>query len=132
MMLLAVIVLRSPVKAYIKRTTLSTVLGWRGSCKMTLLFHQQYVPELPFEVSVAHSLLLQNAFSDKLAQFQFCLFLMLVVDLMHEFELGVWRAIFIHLLRILDCHNEALKHELDKRYYVIVIQSPDSSDPSLG
>jgi hypothetical protein len=40
---------------------------------------------------------------------------MLVVDLMHEFELGVWKAIFIHLLRILDCQNEGLKHELDKR-----------------
>jgi hypothetical protein len=57
----------------------------------------------------------QNAFSDKLAQFGFCLFLMLVVDLMHEFELGVWKAIFIHLLRILDCMNESLKHELDRR-----------------
>jgi len=57
----------------------------------------------------------QNAFSDKLAQFGFVLFPMLVVDLMHEFELGVWKAIFIHLLRILDCQNEALKHELDKR-----------------
>jgi hypothetical protein len=41
---------------------------------------------------------------------------MLVVDLMHEFELGVWRAIFIHLLRILDSESETLKHELDKRY----------------
>jgi len=26
---------------------------------------------------------------------------MLVVDLLHEFELGVWKAIFVHLLRIL-------------------------------
>jgi hypothetical protein len=26
---------------------------------------------------------------------------MLVVDLLHEFELGVWKAIFTHLLRIL-------------------------------
>jgi hypothetical protein len=41
---------------------------------------------------------------------------MMVVDLMHEFELNVWKAIFIHLLRILDCKNEALKHELDRRY----------------
>lgn len=41
---------------------------------------------------------------------------MLVVDLMHEFELGVWKAIFIHLLRILDSQDENLKHELDKRY----------------
>lgn len=26
---------------------------------------------------------------------------MLVVDLMHEFELGVWKALFAHLIRIL-------------------------------
>jgi hypothetical protein len=41
---------------------------------------------------------------------------MMVVDLMHEIELNVWKAIFIHLLRILDCNDEALKHELDRRY----------------
>jgi hypothetical protein len=41
---------------------------------------------------------------------------MLVVDLMHEFELGVWRAIFIHLLRILESHDGAnLIAELDCR-----------------
>jgi hypothetical protein len=26
---------------------------------------------------------------------------MLVVDMMHEFELGVWRATFIHIIRVL-------------------------------
>jgi hypothetical protein len=26
---------------------------------------------------------------------------MLVVDLLHEFELGVWKAFFTHLIRIL-------------------------------
>ena len=40
---------------------------------------------------------------------------MLVVDLMHEFELGVWKMVFIHLLCILDCVDESLKHELDKQ-----------------
>ena len=39
----------------------------------------------------------------------------LVVDQLHEFEIGVWRAVFIHLLRLLDCGNENLKHELDRR-----------------
>jgi hypothetical protein len=57
----------------------------------------------------------QNAFSSKLTQFNFSLFLLFVVDLMHEFELGVWKSVFIHLLRILDCLNENLKHELDRR-----------------
>lgn len=27
---------------------------------------------------------------------------MLVVDLMHEFELGVWKSTFIHILRVLN------------------------------
>jgi hypothetical protein len=40
---------------------------------------------------------------------------MLVVDLMHEFELGVWKALFIHLLRILASVNQGLLHELDRR-----------------
>jgi hypothetical protein len=60
-------------------------------------------------------MLCQNAFSSKLAPFGFNMFGMLAVDLMHEVELGVWKAVFIHLLRILDCQNESLKHELDRR-----------------
>ncbi|KAF8227786.1 hypothetical protein L208DRAFT_1051980, partial [Tricholoma matsutake] len=54
-----------------------------------------------------------NAFSSKLAPFGFNTFGMLTVDLMHEVELSVWKAVFIHLLCILDCQNESLKHELD-------------------
>ena len=60
-------------------------------------------------------MLCQNAFSSKLAPFGFNMFSMLAVDLMHEVELGVWKAFFIHLLRILDCVDESLKHELDRR-----------------
>lgn len=26
---------------------------------------------------------------------------MLVVDLLHEFELGVWKAVFTHIIRVL-------------------------------
>lgn len=40
---------------------------------------------------------------------------MLLIDLMHEFELGVWRAIFLHLLRILQSVDEQLLSELDRR-----------------
>ena len=43
------------------------------------------------------------------------MFGMLAVDLMHEVELGVWKAVFIRLLRVLDYQNESLKHELDRR-----------------
>lgn len=35
------------------------------------------------------------------SNFKFDVFLMLVVDLMHEFELGVWKALLTHLIRML-------------------------------
>ena len=40
---------------------------------------------------------------------------MFTPDLMHEFELGVWRTILEHILRILDAENEAIKNEFDRR-----------------
>jgi hypothetical protein len=43
----------------------------------------------------------KNVFAEKLGDLGLDPYVMLVVDLMHEFELGVWKAIFIHLLRIL-------------------------------
>lgn len=43
---------------------------------------------------------------------------MLVVDLMHEVELGVWRTLFTHLIRILDAAGLGgnLVGLLDERY----------------
>jgi hypothetical protein len=45
---------------------------------------------------------------------------MLVVDLMHEFELGVWKAIFTHLIRMLyaAAPGSRLVTELDRRYNI--------------
>jgi hypothetical protein len=43
------------------------------------------------------------------------MFSMFVVDLLHEVELGVWKSLFIHLLRILESVNQGLVHELDLR-----------------
>lgn len=40
---------------------------------------------------------------------------MLVVDLMHEFELGVWKAILIHLLRVLVAYGGTCIQELNRR-----------------
>ena len=57
----------------------------------------------------------QNVFSEHLGNFGFNMFDMVVVDLLHEVELGVWKAIFIHLLRILDRQDPSLKHELDRQ-----------------
>jgi len=45
---------------------------------------------------------------------------MMVVDLMHEFELGVWKALFTHLIRILHAASKgqpgALADVLNARY----------------
>jgi hypothetical protein len=43
---------------------------------------------------------------------------MLVVDFMHEFELGVWKALFTHLIRILHAAASGgkLATVLDERY----------------
>lgn len=59
---------------------------------------------------------MQNAFSQKLATFGFNFFDMMVVDMMHEFELGVWKNLFTHLLRILNAADKTSVNELDRRY----------------
>ncbi|GBE86161.1 hypothetical protein SCP_0900380 [Sparassis crispa] len=41
---------------------------------------------------------------------------MFVPDLMHEFELGVWKAIFTHLLRILYAVGEDAIQKFDERF----------------
>ena len=60
------------------------------------------------------TLISQNAFSERLSRFGFNFFSIFLVDFMHEFELGVWKKVFIHLLRILQCIPGAI-NELDKR-----------------
>ena len=57
----------------------------------------------------------QNAFSDRLAPLGVNFFSIFVPDLMHDFELGEWRSLFIHLLRILDAADKNLLVELDRR-----------------
>ncbi|KAJ7679628.1 hypothetical protein B0H17DRAFT_944104, partial [Mycena rosella] len=56
-----------------------------------------------------------NAFSDRLSKFGFNPFKMLVPDFMHEFELGVFKSFFIHLLRILFAHGGGAISELNTR-----------------
>lgn len=60
----------------------------------------------------------QNTFAEKLGCFGLDPYVMLVVDLMHEFELGVWKAVYIHLIRLLYAAAAAgrLVSELDRRY----------------
>jgi len=35
---------------------------------------------------------------------------------MHEVELGVWKALLIHLIRILEAVDESTLHEFDRRF----------------
>lgn len=48
---------------------------------------------------------------------------MLVVDLLHEVELGVWKAVFTHLVRLLyaAAPGGSLVAKLDKRYISCLI-----------
>ncbi|KAG5634294.1 hypothetical protein H0H81_002518 [Sphagnurus paluster] len=63
----------------------------------------------------ASYLLDQNTFSSRLSHLSFDLYVMLVVDLLHEFELGVWRALLIQLIRILSAIDASLVNEMDRR-----------------
>lgn len=57
----------------------------------------------------------KNAFQVALGSLEFNYFKIFVVDLLHEFELGVWKMFFIHLLRILYTQGRSTVQELDER-----------------
>lgn len=57
----------------------------------------------------------QNAFSERFSQYGFNFFDMLTSDVMHEVEIGVWKSVFIQLLRLLDAFPGNLANLLDAR-----------------
>jgi hypothetical protein len=59
--------------------------------------------------------IVQNAFSTRLFEHGFNFYQMLVVDLLHEFELGVWKAVLTHLIRILYASGEGKIQAFNKR-----------------
>jgi hypothetical protein len=61
----------------------------------------------------------QSAFSTRLTGLEFNIFQALVVDFMHEFELGVWKMLFIHLIRLLYAIDKKLVVEMDRRYVLL-------------
>ncbi|KAF7307251.1 hypothetical protein MIND_00518800 [Mycena indigotica] len=69
------------------------------------------------ELKATSSVPTVNAFIDRLGH-DFPLHRMLVVDFMHEFELGVWKSLFTHLIRLLYAMPDgpSLVAELDSRY----------------
>jgi hypothetical protein len=75
-------------------------------------------------ISSRFSLFKQNAFSEfaeRLGQFKFNFYQLLVPDLLHEFELGVWKAIFTHLVRILHAYGHDAIHYLNSRYVSMLV-----------
>ncbi|KAG9121662.1 hypothetical protein FRC07_002303 [Ceratobasidium sp. 392] len=58
----------------------------------------------------------ENAFSRRLYPFGFDFFKIFVVDLLHEIELGVWKLLLTHLLRILHSQGSNVVAEFNKRF----------------
>lgn len=59
-------------------------------------------------------------FAEKLGLLGFDTFRMLVVDFMHEIELGTWKALFTHLIRLLYAlpGGERLVATFDDRFVI--------------
>jgi hypothetical protein len=55
----------------------------------------------------------------RLSEHGFNFYPMLVVDLLHEFELGVWKAVLTHLLRILHANGNNSIQSFNKRSVVV-------------
>lgn len=72
----------------------------------------------------------QNAFSTCLSSFGFNFYQLFAPDLLHEFELGVWKAVFTHLLRVLYAAGGDKIQELNERCVSITICSAVSKSAS--
>ena len=85
-----------------------------------LLKDQSMVPTKVFESTFASlqvsTPFVQNAFSLLLSPFGFDFHKMLTVDLLHEVELGVWKSLLTHLIRMLHVCGAGKVHEFDERY----------------
>ena len=57
--------------------------------------------------------ILENAFMACIPDLD--IYSLLTVDLLHEFELGVWKALLTHILRILASHSAESVNEFDRR-----------------
>ena len=59
--------------------------------------------------------------ADSLGSLGCNIYRMLVVDLLHEFELGVFKAVFRHLLRLLYAIDPSKVPILNHQYEAIII-----------
>ncbi len=89
-----------------KTSTTTTQVGWhlRPFCRLALIKYPQ------------------SAFSIRFGEFGKNVYDMFVPDLLHEFELGVWKATFAHLIRLLIAVGGSTVHELDERCELAAIQ----------
>jgi len=76
---------------------MSSIFG-HNQCLSELLSHAKpcnvfYVPHEQERTNFS-----QNAFSQALCDHGFNFYQMFAVDLLHDFELGVWKGIFAHLI----------------------------------
>ncbi|KAJ7241209.1 hypothetical protein B0H12DRAFT_1074570 [Mycena haematopus] len=72
-----------------------------------------------------------NVFADSelLRPYGAQMFPMLVVDLLHEFELGVWKAVFTHLIRVLYAHSAEAVAEFAARFRLVPTFGTDTIRP---
>ncbi|PSR72540.1 hypothetical protein PHLCEN_2v11593, partial [Hermanssonia centrifuga] len=61
----------------------------------------------------------RSAFSTCLSIFNFNFYSMFVYDLLHEFELGVWKADFTHILRALYALGRDRIQKLNERFRAV-------------
>ncbi|KAI6117907.1 hypothetical protein EV401DRAFT_2057613 [Pisolithus croceorrhizus] len=62
----------------------------------------------------------QNSFAEHLSLFHINIYLTLIVDLMHKFELGILKSVLKHLIRILYAIDPSLVSTLNKQFFVIL------------
>ena len=74
----------------------------------------------------------QGAFSVRFAPYGVNHWKLFAPDVMHEFELGVWKAIFTHLIRmVIDLGGNAIQ-ALDRRYVRLRCQMCEGSPLEQG
>jgi hypothetical protein len=89
-----------------------------------LLGHQSLIPtrvSTDCEWLCLLTIFIQSAFSIRLSSSDFNFYQMFVPDLLHEFELGVWKGTFTHLMRILYANGGDLIQTLNERSVFIVM-----------
>lgn len=71
----------------------------------------------PFRINDSCSIFtqLQAAFSSRLSGFSVNFYEIFAPDLMHEFELGVWKGVFKHLMRILSAQGKGTLETFNAR-----------------